>query len=1699
MSKNKKNGKEKENSKVIKRESVEKLETNDIYRLLDLYFYREFYIYKHLYDSYDKFLDEDINRFLLEGEHVFSESIHSDYVYKHKFVYENIRYKSPTFDNNVDPIFPSDARRNSLTYSVKLIADVTQYLEKGKILSNNTTVRKIGETVKDIPVAFLPLMVRSKYCNLKQHKGIDNKECDFDPGGYFIVNGSEKIVICQDRMVENKPLVFIKKDSSSSSFIIQVNSRSYNSHSLPQSLTVRLKKDNIMMLRVPILNEINVFALFRALGIESDRDIINYCSYNELDRYMVNIIRDSLEACRNEKGEKIQTQEQAYDFLMNKVKVLQRFSEVDPRTRIEQKKMHLKNLLETSFLPHLSGDLRDKGIYLGYMINRLIRVSLKRLPLDDRDSYINKRVDLVGDLMFELFKQQYKKVMNECNKFFNNRTDDMNNPYNIIHQIKPNTVEQGLKASLLTGSWIRRKGVAQMLQRLTYLQTIAFFRRIDAPSGDASTGKLTGPRHLHPSSVPFLCLSGDTEVQMNDGSIKQIKDISNEDIVRSVYNNNLKEEMTKIYNYFKIENKENLLEIKLLNGNTIKCTKDHPLMINDKNGNTFLNASKLKCDDNIISRHMIKYIDDKTITKVIINKNDIPKKYLIQMYDADLIDKEISQSKLEITARLIGLCNTDGNLNIKDNDNYDISFYVGEEQDVFDVIDDIKRLGFGESSVSRSTSEFKYDDGRKVLQTTFRVSKGGSLGLYLNKMGAFVGRKTSQTREVPDWIMNGNKNIKREFLSGFQGGDGCRLNYHSNGNILKLNINDTKQTTIREFENETIDYMKQLSKLFEEFDIKTDVIIKEIKNSNKKEICLKFSKSIENLYNYCSYITYRYCQDKRINSSKVIEYVKYRYFSQQILNKKYEQILELHNKRVSSKEICEKTNLKMAIVKRIIENRFNIPKAKYDGKIKLTIDEFIDKYHIKEDKFKIPIISINEIDPEPVYDFTTHNEAHCFIANGICSSNCPVQTPEHAKVGLTKHMTLVTSLTLMERDTLELVTDYLDDIEEIEEISTIDPRELKYYYKIFFNGDWIGVIKGIDDKLSEIPAIKFYNDLYERKLSGYFNIEMFSVIIDHDEFEIRIYCDSGRLYRPVLRIDNNNILLKKSQINDISLNKTHSNKITHWDDFINKNKKIIEYVCMESQPYLMISDKIENVYDMNDRMISSELFKFKGKEIEVLNRYNENFFLKYTHSEFHPSVLLAEIAVNIPFCDSNQGPRNIFQYSQGRQAMGIYTTNYRDRLDISYILYHPQKPLVSTRCAKYVNTDILSSGENSIVAIATYTGYNQEDSLIMNLTSIERGMFRSTSLKKFLSSISKNQNTSQDDIFTKPDPNKVIGIRHGSYDKLNPSGFVPEETVINNGDIILAKIKPIQQDIKTNSEKAFKDDSEVYKSHAPGVVDRIYTKIYNQDMFETRKMLVRSERIPHIGDKFCSRHGQKGTCGILLKASDMPHTRNGIRPDIIVNPNAIPSRMTIGQLIESLLGKKCALKREEADGTPFEPRNIDEIREELKELGYDEDGREYLYNGMTGERMEVRIFIGPTFYQRLKHMVQDKIHSRSRGPTTTLTRQAPEGRSRDGGLRLGEMERDAVAAHGLSKFLKERLLDNSDAYSTYVCGECGLFAQRANRRNNKKFPTPEDVYFCPQCDNYNNIHKVRIPYAFKLMLQELMSMCIAPRIRIVDN
>ena len=392
-------------------------------------------------------------------------------------------------------------------------------------------------------------------------------------------------------------------------------------------------------------------------------------------------------------------------------------------------------------------------------------------------------------------------------------------------------------------------------------------------------------------------------------------------------------------------------------------------------------------------------------------------------------------------------------------------------------------------------------------------------------------------------------------------------------------------------------------------------------------------------------------------------------------------------------------------------------------------------------------------------------------------------------------------------------------------------------------------------------------------------------------------------------------------------------------------------------------------------------------------------------------MMLGTTSSNIPFCEHNQGPRNIYNFSQTKASKGIYATNERHRMDISYRLMHLQRPIITTRAMSYVNSIDMPAGENCVVAIACYTGYNQEDSLVLNQSAIDRGLFRSWKLNKHHEVICKNPTTSQDDMFVKPDRNRVTGMKDSNYDKLNDKGFVPEETILENGDIIIGKISPIQP--TGNSNKVYKDSSITYKSNVNGVVDTVTTGNFNSDGYEMYNMKVRSERIPIIGDKLCSKHGQKGTIGITLKSADMPFTKDGIQPDIIVNPNAIPTRMTIGQLLECVLGKMSALKGHHSDATPFNNYDINEAMDILEKHGFERNGFETLYCGMTGKKIRVQIFIGPTYYMRLKHLVSDKIHSRSNGPKQLLTRQPPEGRSRDGGLRFGEMERDCYSAETL--------------------------------------------------------------------------------------
>jgi len=663
---------------------------------------------------------------------------------------------------------------------------------------------------------------------------------------------------------------------------------------------------------------------------------------------------------------------------------------------------------------------------------------------------------------------------------------------------------------------------------------------------------------------------------------------------------------------------------------------------------------------------------------------------------------------------------------------------------------------------------------------------------------------------------------------------------------------------------------------------------------------------------------------------------------------------------------------------------------------------------------------------------------------------CPAETPEGQSIGVVKNISYMAHITIPTNSSslYEYVKPFL--------VSVNDTNSENLYkkVKVFVNGCWLGI--------TETP-IELYSDMKDKKYKGIINIYT-SIIFDYKMLEIRICNDGGRLTRPVLKVKNNRALIDRGVIDRLI------SKELSWNDLLTNCKldeSVIEYIDPEEQNLAMIAMKCKHGY-----------------------LQDVNHIFNYTHCEIHPSTIFGVLASCIPFPEHNQAPRNTYQCAMGKQAMGVYATNYDKRMDkTAYVLNYPSRPLVDTRLMNMIYLNRIPSGTQIHVAIMTHTGYNQEDSVLVNKGSLDRGLFLATI---YHTEKDEDKNIIRDEIIRcKPDPTKTKGIKFGNYDKLDTNGFIPENELVENRDVIIAKTIPIKENRNDPTKTVkYEDQSKTFRTTEETYIDKNYTG-RNGDGYNFAKVRVRVLRKPVLGDKFSSRHGQKGTCGNIIQECDMPFTKNGLRPDIIINPHAIPSRMTIAQLKETLLGKVLLELGMFGDGTSFGNLDIKTICSELLKLGYESYGNEVMYNGLTGEQLETSIFIGPVFYQRLKHMVNDKQHSRSIGPMVNLTRQPAEGRSRDGGFRIGEMERDVMIAHGASRFCRERLYDVSDKYSVYVCKKCGMIA--AYNEGNKKY-NDFTIHLCKTCDNKTDFALVDIPYAYKLMAQELQTINVVPRI-----
>ena len=763
----------------------------------------------------------------------------------------------------------------------------------------------------------------------------------------------------------------------------------------------------------------------------------------------------------------------------------------------------------------------------------------------------------------------------------------------------------------------------------------------------------------------------------------------------------------------------------------------------------------------------------------------------------------------------------------------------------------------------------------------------------------------------------------------------------------------------------------------------------------------------------------------------------------------------------SFQEILNMSNLYKIIKSTIIEvglksalSTGNFGSAKVGGPPKIGVSQVLGRLNYVSSLSHLRRIStpIEKTAGKLIAPRKLHNTQWGFI--------CPNETPEGHSVGVVKNLASTACIT--QASNRNVVTDFIQDMPEFLPIRGLALEKLFVGARIFRNGKWIGMFP----PESALACIK---RLRKAKRSGFIQRHI-AIVWKPTVKELWLSTEAGRLVRPLyyapalLDIAKRPAEEKAKMLSEINACKT-------WDELLRwetpEGHHLLEYLDAGETEQAMIA------------MDPEELIQKPEEEAAT-----------YSHAEIHPCVILGSLASTIPFPDHNQSPRNAYQCAMGKQAMGVFAHNYKERFDaLAHMLMYPNLPLVSPKMGKYYGAYSMPSGRNIVVAIMTYGGYNQEDSIMINKGSIDRGLFQSVFFRTYKDEEKKNQSSGEEERFGRPDPEMTRQLRNGNYGKLGADGFVPENTFVNSDDILVGKVVPLRVPtgmVLPAGTKRFRDVSRTPRNNESGFVDKIF-KNRNGEGYSFVKIRMRELRTPEIGDKFSSRHGQKGTVGMLLEPEDMPQTASGIIPDIIINPHCIPSRMTIAQLMETLLGKIGCHAGCLGDGTPFNKKmTLDGLAKVLRDdLGLEPYGNEVMYNGLTGRQMETKIFMGPCFYQRLRHCAADKLHSRACGPLVMLTRQPAEGRAREGGLRFGEMERDCVAAHGIMEFTKERFMECSDGFKCYTCRKCGLIAT-ANPDAN--------IWLCKACDNTTEFAAIHIPYAYKLLVQELETMNIASRI-----
>jgi len=722
----------------------------------------------------------------------------------------------------------------------------------------------------------------------------------------------------------------------------------------------------------------------------------------------------------------------------------------------------------------------------------------------------------------------------------------------------------------------------------------------------------------------------------------------------------------------------------------------------------------------------------------------------------------------------------------------------------------------------------------------------------------------------------------------------------------------------------------------------------------------------------------------------------------------------------------------------------------------------------------------------------------------------PIDTPDGANIGL--HKTLALGTYISRGYSRDKIIEWLIFNIEMQRIIDCLPEELATMTKIMVNGYWAGVIK---KPIEAIQKFLLYrrNALIPIHTSIYFDIPLKI---------IQIFTDAGRICRPIFYIDKETKKpsyenwKKEDFDNDLTwynlTTGTHKKK-DNWKSLLEELRPLKAneiYTNTEEQTKietLASFQKQKAIIEYIDPSESEGLLIAINKETLINNQK-----MPYTHLEINNALHYGSMSNLVIFLENNQSVRGIYSCGQCRQAISMYHTNYKVRMDkTGVVLNNGQIPLVKSRMLKYLNNEENPYGCNTMVAIMCYTSYNVEDAVLINEGSLKRGLFQTSYFTVYETheedKMEGGMQMTQTIMNIENNLQHIVGLKSGfDYSKLDAFGLIRE------GEIVTDKTVLIGLTVNSAERNGIRIDQSITpKKGQLGFVERAFMTD-NEEGKRIAKIKIRHIRVPTMGDKFASRAGQKGTIGMVVPEKDMPYNSSGVRPDIIVNPHALPSRMTIGHLVECLVGKACLIKGGFGDTTALQNHsaNMDEFCNLLLDNGYEKYGNEIFWNGYTGDQISSPIFFGPNYYMRLKHMVKDKINHRSKGPNTALTRQPVSGRANDGGLRIGEMERDALIAHGFSSMLKESMMERSDKYEMIICNKSGM--QGVYNEKKKIFFSPavdgpaeytinQNGEYTIDCHTKNgdSFSRIEVPYTFKLLHQELLALNVAMRIITDDN